>query len=103
MNASIPSATAAAAQHPLLARLVALTGAAALDLETFDVWANRPGAAMLVFVDDPDRHKETLDLAVIVPELARRRARTSFAWRCCRLLRRGASRRAMASRAGRRS
>lgn len=74
MNASIPSATAAAAQHPLLARLVALTGAAALDLETFDVWANRPGAAMLVFVDDPDRHKETLDLAVIVPELHAARA-----------------------------
>jgi len=29
---------------------------------------------MLVFVDDPDRNKETLDLAVIVPELHAARA-----------------------------
>ena len=74
MNASIPSATPAPPLHPLLARLVAQTGATVLDPETFDAWADQPGAAMLVFIDDPYRHKETLDLAVIVPELHAARA-----------------------------
>lgn len=63
------------ALHPLLTRLVAQTGAAVLDPQTFDAWANEPGAAMLVFTDDPQQHKETLDLAVIVPELHAARAR----------------------------
>ncbi len=40
-----------------------------LDGASFDAWAERPGAAMVVFADDPERSKETLDLAVIVPEL----------------------------------
>jgi hydrogenase-1 operon protein HyaE len=55
--------------HPLLLRLVRQTGAAVLDRETFNTWANQPGVAMVVFADDPDRARETLDLAVIVPEL----------------------------------
>jgi len=55
--------------HPLLARLVAETGASVLDVEQFGAWAQRPGLAMVVFAEDPDRYKETLDLAVIVPEL----------------------------------
>ena len=55
--------------HPLLARLVRETGAAVLTPETFDAWARQPGPAMVVFAEDPDRYKETLDLAVIVPEL----------------------------------
>ena len=45
-----------------------------LDAETFDAWASQPGAAMVVFAEDPDRYKETLDLAVIVPELHAARA-----------------------------
>ena len=45
------------------------TGAAVLTPETFDAWAHQPGPAMVVFAEDPDRYKETLDLAVIVPEL----------------------------------
>ena len=55
--------------HPLLHRLVQETDAAVLDTEGFEAWAAEPGAAMLVFVEDPERFKETLDLAVIVPEL----------------------------------
>jgi len=55
--------------HPLLARLVTETGAAVLDAAGFDAWAQQPGPAMVVFAEDPDRYKETLDLAVIVPEL----------------------------------
>lgn len=63
------------ALHPLLTRLVEETDAAVLDAENLDAWANEPGAAMLVFTDDPRQHKETLDLAVIVPELHAARAR----------------------------
>jgi hydrogenase-1 operon protein HyaE len=55
--------------HPLLARLVRDTGAALLDADRFDAWAALPGVAMVVFAEDPERYKETLDLAVIVPEL----------------------------------
>lgn len=55
--------------HPLLLRLVDLTGAAVLDADSYKAWAAQPGPAMLVFAEDPDRYKETLDLAVIVPEL----------------------------------
>jgi hydrogenase-1 operon protein HyaE len=40
-----------------------------LATDTFDAWARQPGLAMLVFAEEPERYKETLDLAVIVPEL----------------------------------
>ena len=55
--------------HPLLERLVQQTDAARLDGDALDAWASQPGAAMLVFCEEPDRYKETLDIAVIVPEL----------------------------------
>ena len=55
--------------HPLLQRMVQESGAAVLGPESFDDWASQPGAAMVVFAEEPDRYKETLDLAVIVPEL----------------------------------
>lgn len=61
--------TAEPALHPLLKRLVAETGAAVLGPDDFDAWVSEPGAAMLVFAEDPERYKETLDIAVIVPEL----------------------------------
>ena len=71
MNLSIDAAAPPAATlHPLFSRLVQETGAAVLDASTFEAWAEQPGAAMLVFVEDPERIKESLDLAVIVPELA---------------------------------
>ena len=34
---------AAVSLHPLFARLVQETGAAVLDPQTFDAWANQPG------------------------------------------------------------
>lgn len=55
--------------HPLLQRLLQQTGAALLDAESVDPWLALPGTAMLVFCDEPERQKETLDMAVIVPEL----------------------------------
>ena len=81
MNAALETATPSTQSlHPLLARLVEQTGAALLDADRFDAWAGQPGAAMAVFVEDPERYKETLDLAVIVPELhAVRRGRFRIA------------------------
>jgi hydrogenase-1 operon protein HyaE len=65
-----PAAATPPALHPLFARMVAATGATLLhDAAAFDEWVAPPGAAMVVFAEDPDRFKETLDLAVIVPEL----------------------------------
>lgn len=55
--------------HPLLQRLLQQTGAALLDADAVDAWLALPGTAMLVFCDEPERQKETLDMAVIVPEL----------------------------------
>jgi hydrogenase-1 operon protein HyaE len=55
--------------HPLLERLIALAPATVLDPVTFDAWAGEPGHALLVFTEDPVLYRETLDLAVIVPEL----------------------------------
>ena len=75
MHDSIAAPATAPALHPLLARLVAETGASVLDAASFDAWASEPGSAMVVFAEDPERHKETLDLAVIVPELHAARAR----------------------------
>jgi hydrogenase-1 operon protein HyaE len=67
---STTETTATPSLHPLFARMVAQTGATLLhDAAAFDDWAAQPGAAMAVFAEDPDRFKETLDLAVIVPEL----------------------------------
>jgi hydrogenase-1 operon protein HyaE len=75
MNDVIAPAMAATALHPLLLRMVQRTGGAVLNADTVGAWINEPGAAMLVFAEDPDRYKETLDLAVIVPELHASRAR----------------------------
>ena len=65
------SATAAGTVHPLVAQLAARHGFAALSVESFDGWANAPGRALVVFTEDPVRYKETLDLAVIAPEVVR--------------------------------
>ena len=59
----------ARAMHPLLERLVAMCNAAVLEPEGFDAWAGEPGSALLVFTESPVLYRETLDLAVIVPEL----------------------------------
>jgi hydrogenase-1 operon protein HyaE len=66
-------ATPAAARtrsHPLIERLLALPGCVEVDAATLGAFASAPGHALLVFLEDPARYKETLDLAVIVPELA---------------------------------
>ncbi|HEX4884246.1 MAG TPA: hydrogenase [Casimicrobiaceae bacterium] len=61
----------AASAHPLLAQLAARHAFAELDAATFDTWIAAPGHALLLFVEEPAKLKETLDLAVIAPELVR--------------------------------
>ena len=57
--------------HPLLEQLVSRHGFVAVDAESIDDFIHAAGHAMLVFTEDPVRYKETLDLAVIAPEVAR--------------------------------
>ncbi len=61
----------APALHPLLDQLFARHGFVRIDADTLDAFASAPGHALLVFTEDPVRHKETLDLAVIAPEVAK--------------------------------
>jgi hydrogenase-1 operon protein HyaE len=57
--------------HPLLAQLLLRHGCTEVTAENIDAFVERPGHAMLVFTEDPLRVRETLDIAVIVPELVR--------------------------------
>jgi hydrogenase-1 operon protein HyaE len=67
---SAPGSSVNATVHPLIARLSTSLGAPLLDAGDFDAWAAQPGHALVVFTEDPVLYRETLDLAVIVPELA---------------------------------
>lgn len=60
-----------AARHPLIERLFAEHGFAEVTVEGFDAFVAQPGHTVLFFSEDPVRFRETLDLAVILPELAR--------------------------------
>ncbi len=63
--------SAPAALHPLIGQLFAKHGCTEVDVATVDAFARQPGHTLLLFTEDPLRIRETLDLAVIVPELAR--------------------------------
>lgn len=71
MTATSTFDSAPAALHPLIGQLFARHGCTEVDVGTFDAFAQQPGHALLLFTEDPLRIRETLDLAVIVPELAR--------------------------------
>jgi hydrogenase-1 operon protein HyaE len=57
--------------YPLLAQLVDKHYFTRLSAADFDAFTQRPGRTLLMFLEDPVRYRETLDLAVIVPELVR--------------------------------
>ena len=57
--------------HPLLAQLFVRHGCTEVTAENIDAFVECPGRAVLVFTEDPLRVRETLDIAVIVPELMR--------------------------------
>lgn len=59
------------AMHPLLQQMLAEMSCTLLDESSFDDWASRDGRALVFFSEDPLQYRETLDLAVVVPQLAR--------------------------------
>jgi hydrogenase-1 operon protein HyaE len=65
------AAGAAATEYPLVAQLFAKHRFAEVTPANFNAWTQAPGRSLLLFLEDPGRFKETLDLAVIVPELCR--------------------------------
>ena len=59
----------------LVTRLVEELGATRLDDASFNAFAVLPAETVLFFTEDPQRFKEVLDLAVIVPEIRSAAAR----------------------------
>jgi hydrogenase-1 operon protein HyaE len=59
-----------AVEPPLVTRLVERLGATRLDDSGFDAFVAGAGHTVLFFTEDPLRVKETLDVAVILPEIA---------------------------------
>jgi len=58
-----------AVEPPLVTRLMTQFGASRLDDSTFDAFLAAAGEAVLFFTEDPMLIKETLDVAVILPEI----------------------------------
>jgi hydrogenase-1 operon protein HyaE len=56
--------------YPLIARLFDHHRFTRVTSASFTEFTGRPGHALLLFLEDPVRYRETLDLAVIVPEVA---------------------------------
>jgi hydrogenase-1 operon protein HyaE len=78
MNAPIPIPMPIAVgddplRYPLIAQLFSTHHGTQVTRESLPEWLARPGRTVLVFLDDPIRNRETLDLAVVVPELAKAR------------------------------
>ena len=71
---TIPMPIAAGADprsYPLIAGLFTRHGYTEVRPDNLAAFTQRPGRTLLLFLEDPVRYKETLDLAVIVPEIAR--------------------------------
>jgi len=65
------AAGAAATEYPLVAQLFSKHGYTEITAANIGEWTQTAGRKLLLFIEDPVRFKETLDLAVIVPELCR--------------------------------
>lgn len=57
--------------HPLFERMLREPGFADVSAQDFESFSAQPGPTVLFFSEDPARYRETLDLAVILPEIAR--------------------------------
>lgn len=57
------------AAHPLFLRLKELHGFTELAPEDLEAFLAKPGFGAILFIEDPNRMKETLDELVIAPEL----------------------------------
>lgn len=71
MSAAAAGTTPVPPMHPLLAQLFTRHGYAEITASSIDAFVGQPGHVLLVFTEDPLRVRETLDIAVIVPELVR--------------------------------
>ncbi|MCU0805125.1 MAG: hypothetical protein MUF79_08575 [Burkholderiales bacterium] len=71
MTATPAAAQAPAVRHPLIERLFTEYGFPEVTADGFEAFAAQPGHAVLFFSEDPVKFRETLDLAVILPELHR--------------------------------
>lgn len=60
---------AATSPHPLIARLFDARGFARVDPANLEAFAGESGEAVLFLSEDPARYRETLDMAVILPEI----------------------------------
>jgi hydrogenase-1 operon protein HyaE len=69
MSSVVPEPKPSAADHPLLKRLASQYGYPFLDETGLAGFLAQPGEAILFFVEEPERYRETLDVAVILPEL----------------------------------
>ena len=59
------------ASYPLIEQMFSRHGCTEVRADGIDAFLAAPGHALMVFTEDPMRFKETLDLAVIVPQLQR--------------------------------
>lgn len=57
--------------HPLIDQLFSKHGCTEVDAGSLDSFSRQSGHTLLLFTEDPMRVRETLDLAVIAPELSR--------------------------------
>lgn len=57
--------------HPIFRRLFDQLGYAEVNEANFAEFIAQPGHSLLLFTEDPARFRETLDLAVITPEIAK--------------------------------
>lgn len=69
MSASAIGGSAAPSVHPLVAQLFSRHGCAEITTDNIDAFVGSAGHVALVFTEDPLRVRETLDIAVIVPQL----------------------------------
>jgi len=59
------------ASYPLVEQMFSRHGCVDVNADNVDAFLAQAGHALLVFTEDPMRFKETLDLAVVVPQLQR--------------------------------
>jgi hydrogenase-1 operon protein HyaE len=57
--------------HPLIQRLFDDWGYPEVTLETHESFVNQPGITVLFFAGDPNRFRDTTDVAVVLPELVK--------------------------------
>ena len=69
MTASAIGVSSTLPVHPLVAQLFTRHGCTEVTADNIDTFVAGAGHAMLVFTEDPLRVRETLDIAVIVPQL----------------------------------